>query len=282
MFLPPISTIVAIEPMSMVYDPRLPCPSNTTSIQKILQETFLSPHITIYQTIPLPNHLHRISTLHLSNNIRLILKLPPSTTTPVLRHERHSLASEAAILTHLSNQNLPIPHLVTHDPRSNNPLGSPFILTTHLLGIPFLDAYTQLTHSEIQDVEQQLVELRSHISSYASSMFGPAATVGTGAGHSAWREAFGAMTESILMDGEDMTVNLPYAAIREAVSAWGSCLEAVREASLVVPRLGRRENFRIERRTCDVVGLLGFGDAVWGDVAFGGDETACEVKKELL
>lgn len=88
------------------------------------------------------------------------------------------------------------------------------------------------------------------------------------------------------MDGEDMVINLPYAEIREGTKTWGKCLDEVREARLVVPRLGEaREDVRIERRTNDVVGLTGWGGAVWADVAFGNDESELTGKvgvRELL
>ena len=76
------------------------------------------------------------------------------------------------------------------------------------------------------------------------------------------------MMDSVLMDGEDMTVNLPYIEIREALSVWGDLLDEVLEARLVVVGLGRRENVMIEKGTDDVVGLMDFGRALWGDVAF--------------
>ena len=75
--------------------------------------------------------------------------------------------------------------------------------------------------------------------------------------------------QAILMDGEDVLVNLPYTEIREALMMWGEWLNEVRDARLVVVGLGRkREDVRIERGSNDVVGVMGWGGAVWADEAF--------------
>ena len=72
-----------------------------------------------------------------------------------------------------------------------------------------------------------------------------------------------------MQDGEDMMVNISYFDIRKALSGWGSYLDEITEARLVVLGLGKPENVLIERRTNEVVGLLDFGTAVWGDPAMG-------------
>ena len=87
------------------------------------------------------------------------------------------------------------------------------------------------------------------------------------------------------MDGEDMIINLPYTQIKETINVWGKQLNEVNEARLVVLGMGRKENVKIERETNDVVGLLDFGRAIWGDVAFANEEMGpCSEKgvKELL
>ena len=265
--------------MSMIHESYAPSrPSSTNDIQKLIRDILLSTRIMIQDMNPLPYHLHRISTLRLSNDSRLILKLPPSTTTAVLRHERQYLASEAAILTLLSKSNLPIPQILKYETRSNL-LGSSFLLTTEIPGIIYADVFTFLTRSQRDDVEQQLDALVTHLSSYSSVNFGSAAKVAAGSGSSTWREAFRCMLDPILMDGEDMMVNLPYTQIKETFNVWGKHLNEVQEARLVVLGMGRKENVKIERKTNDVTGVLDFGRAVWGDVAFANEEiTLCGEK----
>ena len=90
------------------------------------------------------------------------------------------------------------------------------------------------------------------------------------------------MLESIMMDAEDMTINLPYHAVREAASSVVKELDDVKEARLVVLGLGRPQNVLLDRRTNNVVGLLDFGQTLWGDTAFADSELCCDRKGLLL
>ena len=226
-------------------------------------------------------HLHGVRKLCLSNGSRLVLKLSPSPNTVLLRHERYSLESEATILSFLQKSSLPIPRILRYDPRSMH-LGSPFLLSTHVPGVSYADALAHLTRSECRDIELQLRSLKSAIGQHTSSTFGPAALVASNRGTSSWRESFKSMFESIMMDAEDMMINLPYHAIREAASSVAKELHEVEKARLVVLGLGRPRNVLLDRRTNDVIGLLDFGQAIWGDTAFSEPEMCCDRKGLLL
>lgn len=283
MYLPPISTIIDVDPMSMVYDAFPPSHSPTTStIQHIVRETFPLACLTIQQLEDFSGHLHRISQIRLSNGYQLTLKLSPSTTTPVLQHERYCLESEAAIFSLLTKTNLPIPKLLRHDKASHH-LGSPFLLVTTLPGIPYASALPYSSRSEREDISQQLHTIRTHINSHTSpnGTFGPAVMVAAGTGFSTWREAFKLMMKTILMDGEDMLVNLPYVEIRTAVAVHVKALDEIREAKLVILDLGKPENVLMERRSNVVTGILDFGQALWGDADFG-DPRCCDGVRRLL
>ena len=84
-------------------------------------------------------------------------------------------------------------------------------------------------------------------------------------GYDTWREAFLALLESVLMDGEDKLVSLPYLQIRDEALRLSSSLDAVKQARLVVMGLGQPENVLIDRTTNEVTGLLDFGRAMWAD-----------------
>lgn len=283
MYLPPIATMVEVDPMSMVFDNFPPSLSSSVSnIQQIVQDIFLSVRITIKRMEDLPSHLHRISIIHLSNGCQLTLKQAPPSTSPVLQHERYCLDSEAASFSHLSRTKLPIPKILKQDKRSHRH-GSLFLFTTTLPGISYASALPYLSRSEHEDISQQIQSLRTHINSHTSprGTFGPAAMIAVNAGLSTWRQAFKLMMDTVLLDGENMTVILPYVEIREAVAVHSKALDGVREARLVVLGLGRPENVLIERRTNDVVGLLDFGQALWGDVGFGEPEV-CDGLRGLL
>lgn len=100
------------------------------------------------------------------------------------------------------------------------------------------------------------------------------------------------MVESVLMDAEDMLVALPYGEIRHVVQSMGKELDEVREARLVLTLGARGDGGRgargregggddgweelgilMDRRGNEVTGLVGLGDAFWGDgVCAGWDE----------
>ncbi|CAF9935152.1 MAG: hypothetical protein ALECFALPRED_006318 [Alectoria fallacina] len=251
------------------------------TIRWMVQDTLQSSRLEVNNMEDIRGHLHGICKLRLSSGSRLVLKLSPSPNTALLRHERYFLESEATILSFLKKSSLPIPRILRYDPRSIH-LGSPFLLSTHVSGISYADASLHLTRSECRDIELQLRSLSSTISQHTSSTFGPAALVASNEGFPTWRESFKAMLESIMMDAEDMTINLPYHAIREAASSVAKELHDVREARLVVLGLGRPQNVLLDQRTNNVIGLLDFGQAIWGDTAFSEPELCCDRKGLLL
>lgn len=277
MHLPPIPTLTALEPsltnslLSSSPDPYPPISSFPTS--SLLHTLPLPPNLPSHQLEHIPGHLHPITRIHLSTTSRLILKTAPSTHTLLLRHERHHLASEANVLALLAKAALPTPRLLKHSgPRSSRP----FILTTHLPGIPYALVRPYLTRSERLGIKRQLSVLLATASQYKSPLFGPLGLVAEGKGFTSWKEAFGAMVESVLMDAEDSLVALPFAEIRHVVHRMGKGLDDVREARLVLgwadvehdqeegegqPGVG----VLIDRRENEITGLVGLGGAFWGD-----------------
>ena len=282
MQLPSLANALAIDPFTMAYGSAPSClVSNSNTIRWMVQDTLQSSRLEVNTMEDMRGHLHGICKLRLSNGSRLILKINPSPNTVLLRHERCFLESEAIILSFLKKSSLPIPRVLRYDPRSTH-IGSPFLLSTHVPGTSYADALPDLSISECRDIELQLRNLRSTISRHISPKFGPAAVVASNKGFATWREAFKSMLESIMMDAEDMTINLPYHAIREAASSVAKELHDVKEARLVVPGLGRPQNVLLDRRSNDVVGLLDFGQAIWGDTAFAESELRCDRKGLLL
>ena len=281
MQLPSLTNVLAIDPFIMAYG-SVPSSlvSNSSSIRWLVQDTLQSSRLEVNSIEDIRGHLHGVCKLRLSNGSRLVLKLSPSPNTVLLRHERSFLESEAIILSLLKKSSLPVPRMLRYDPRSVH-LGSPFLLSTHMPGVLYADTLAHLTRTERRHIELQLRSLKSSISQHTSSTFGPAALVASNRGFSSWREAFKWMFESIMMDAEDMTINLPYHALREAASLVAKELHDVEKARLVVLGLGRPQNVLLDRRTKDVIGILDFGQALWGDSAFAEPEL-CGSQRGLL
>lgn len=242
---------------------------NTSSLrlQRTIRQTMLHPSIAVARTEVLPNHLHEINLIHLSDGSRLALKAGPSPVALLLRHERCMLDNEALTLQILARSNLPVPRLFKYD-RSGTRLGSPFLLTTFLPGTSYAAERTRLSASERADVDNQLRLLMAAIGQHVPSSprsFGPVALSAANQGHLTWREAFKAMLESVLMDAEDQIVNLPYAQIRDELARCEGSLDDIEEPRLVVMGLCEPRNVLIDRQTNSITGLLDFGMALWGD-----------------
>ena len=286
--LPPLTSTSTHDHLTMVYlsphalfQPQTPRPS---VLQKMINSIMLPSQLSISRVEDLPkHHLHRLIAIHLSNGCQLILKIGPPSNTLLLRHERCSLQGEAATLLTLAKSNLPIPQLLKYEPNGAQ-LGSPFLLTSYLPGFKYSEALPYLSRSEKTIIEAQLRSLRLIINQHSSPTFGPASHVGLGrigGAYDSWRKAFEAMLESVMQDGEDMMVNIAYFEIRGALSRWGSYLNQVAEAKLVVLGLGKPDNVLIERRTNEVVGLLDLGMAVWGDPAMATIEGKTDIRRLL-
>lgn len=276
MHLPPIARLTAsgdlnAAPTILPYTPPSHNPRTCTPVQNYIEDVLVPSRLTVYQMEETYGHLHRIRLVRLSNGSSLVLKVSPPPATPLLRHECYSLESEAIAFSLLAKSSLPVPRVLRHDARCIH-MGSPFLLTTHLSGIPYANVRQYLTRSERAGIERQLRSLTGVISQHTSSIYGPygpVSLVASNQGHKGWREAFVAMLESVLMDGEDMMVSLPYLQIREHVLRTKNTLDSVKEARLVVLGFGQAENILIDRRTNEVTGLLDFGRAIWGDWEMG-------------
>lgn len=90
---------------------------------------------------------HCLRVVCISDGRRFMLKTAPSSSTTLLRHERHSLSTEAFILSLLAKSKLPVSRLIHYD-SSGVQLGSPFLLTTHLPGVSYASIRQYLTRSE--------------------------------------------------------------------------------------------------------------------------------------
>jgi len=108
------------------------------------------------------------------------------------------------------------------------------------------------------------------VSSITAATFGPTHRVLAGAGSPTWREAFLSLLESALRDAEDMLVSIPYDSIRYYVSSQRHLLDAIATSRLVALDAGEPRNVLVDERSRLVVGLLGFGNVIWGDPLMAG------------
>ncbi|MCJ1364168.1 hypothetical protein MMC16_003277 [Acarospora aff. strigata] len=236
------------------------------AMQKLVQRCFQSSRVTLQSVEEIPGHLLRLRLLVLSDGSRLVLKLSPSPSQGVMRHERQSLDNEATVSELLqSDTRIRVPRIIKWDGRGKV-LGSPFLLTTSTYGTSLRDQLPYMTKPERDGTDVQIGRLIAAISQHASLTFGSIAAVQSGRGSSSWRQAFRFLVESVLRDAEDFVVSLPYPEIREQVERFGPILDDVTEARLVVFNGWDPANVLLDPQTREVVGFLDFGNTVWGDV----------------
>lgn len=244
---------------------------NMNALHEIVQTVFQSARLLVYHTREFPNHLHRISLLHLSDGSSIILKVSPPPSVPLLKHERGGLETEALALALLAKSGLPVPSVLRYE-KTGKTLGVPFLLMTHVRGIHLSEALKFMSRTERIAVERQISAFEMAISQHTSTVFGPLCLVSAGRGYSTWREAFKAMLESILKDAEDMFLNLPYSQIRQQIGRTEKVLDEVEHASLIVSGLGDADNVLIDERSKEITGFIDFKQALWGDIEMGKGE----------
>ena len=265
MYIPPVEVVLTVDSM-LKYQVSIQTSSSLSAdpLEHIVHSVFPRTKISVQRVEHSSGHLHHIRFVGLSNGIRLALKSSPPISKNLLRHERRCLENEACTLSVLASSGLPIPKLLMHD-AGNKSLGSPFLLTSQLPGICVEKVWAQLKKDERSSIERQIQALGFSIGQHTSRSFGPVLLVSEGKGFATWREAFMFMVASVLSDGEDILVSLPYEEIREQVSNAGPILDKVKEAQLVPVGFDHPKNVLVDPVSKDVTGILDFGRTVWGD-----------------
>ncbi|QSS52797.1 SNARE-dependent exocytosis protein [Histoplasma capsulatum var. duboisii H88] len=233
--------------------------------QTLIQPIFPSARVLDYK--PLRDNVYPCYLLKLSNGLDLTVKASPRQPTTLLRQEKHSLRTEAAVLSLLASRNSPyIPRLFGFDVLKFDPR-TYFLLKQSLSGVPLSEIDpSSLTFADRNRVDEQLGRTVKFLGQFTSTQFGNFHSVSQGRGRQSWKHAFLIFAESILYDAEDMFISLPYAEIRHHIMRLSPALGVVTEPRLVVVNIGDESNVLVDPDTKDVTGFVDFSDAVWGDV----------------
>ncbi|KAJ5174425.1 Aminoglycoside phosphotransferase [Penicillium canariense] len=224
------------------------------------------PTVRVQQSQNILGHMHCLRRLTLSNRVRLLLKSSPLPRTPLLRHERLYLETEARVLALLGhNANPCIPRLYHYDPRGAH-LGSAFLVRQYVKGSRLSDMQGRLTARQCNDIDRHLGFLAATIGQNVAPGFGTLQQVAIGAGKRSWREAFCALFESVLRDAEDMFIHLPYAEIRHELVRLAAALEEVTLPRLTVVGFGRPTHVFLDEESKQLSGVVDFSSAFWGDL----------------
>ncbi|KAJ5772665.1 hypothetical protein N7520_003194 [Penicillium odoratum] len=222
--------------------------------------------VQVQQSQNINARVHTLRLLTLSNGSRLLLKGSPLPGTPLLRHERFFLETEARFLVLLGQSANPcIPQLYHYDPRGAL-LGSAYLIRQYIRGSSLTEMKNHITTQQRHDIDRHLGFLASTIGQIVAPSFGSLQQVAMNAGKRSWREAFCGLFESILRDAEDIFIHLPYAEIRQEISRLSSALGEVTMPRLAVVGFGRPCHVLLDEQSHQLSGVVDFSSAFWGDV----------------
>jgi len=170
--------------------------------------------------------------------------------------------TEVAVLTRVAEiENLPVPRILAYDP-THSLISSDYFFMEHISGTPLNKIKSTLTPEELRAIEKELGEYSRMINNCRSKEFGSFGLEEKR--KKTWREAFQAMIEDVLTDGEEAGVDLsiPYSVIRSEMARNMSALDEVTEACLVHWDLWDGNVFVHDGR---ITGIIDFERAFWGD-----------------
>ncbi|KAJ8063826.1 hypothetical protein OCU04_007685 [Sclerotinia nivalis] len=256
--------------------------------------------------------LPRLYTLNMSNDNKLVLSFAPSLAVRLLRHETTLQYSEATLVHFLETSNQKancvnaegmedvehdiasikledvVPKMLKHS-SNNREMAYPYTIFEPTPGKALSALSVYLSLPDRQLIDKQVGSLTRSLASLTSpnGKFGTAAQVlpdpfkqsppsaPLGEGSTTWPEAFNTLLESILRDGEDMAVLLPYDVVRSHYQRLSWRMDAIKLPRLVLLDLGER-NIMIENgikdgtshiptKSLKLTGLRNWSQGIFGD-----------------
>ncbi|KAK4553405.1 hypothetical protein LTR86_009462 [Recurvomyces mirabilis] len=212
----------------------------------------------------LDGYLFRTYRLTTAKGFFYILRSRPNHNIRLLRHEENRLDDEACSLQALASRPDLIPaRLIEYRP-SSNAIGSKYLISGPFGGSIFADVEPSLSRQALADIDRSLGQYVRRISAVTGTTFG-SIRQGTSFTSSSWTKIFALMLESVLRDGEDALINLPYEGMRELLRRHRGSLDKITQPRLVVMELSADQNIVVDARQQQVTGLLDYSTALWGD-----------------
>ncbi|WP_053848297.1 phosphotransferase family protein [Streptomyces sp. NRRL B-24085] len=213
-----------------------------------------------------------VEELLLTDGTRYVLKVPPASTVPGLRHERELLVSEAEFYRAAATVEVAAPHVVAVGART----GVPHLLMTACPGEPWDSSVTEAERAPLRrELGRQVARLHTVTGpgfGYPSRALGPLAPD--------WRTAFTTMIEAVLADARDYGARLPRS-VEQAESTLRAGFPALDEVT--VPALVHFDlwdgNILVDR---PAGGEPRIGGLIDGERMFWGDPLADFVSLALL
>ena len=239
-------------------------PVSLSTAQKIVRRHF-GPTRTMTTFEELKDGFFNASyKIVLDDGFPCVLKVAPPTDVRVLRYEHGLMTAEVEIMQLARAQTeMPVPEILCHD-TSGQIISNEYFVMGFVPGISLHAAKQQNPSGDYRAVDREVGRTLAQMNAITGQTFGYATPVATP--YVTWQEAFTAMIEGVLLDGEEMGIELPlpYAEIRTRMQAGYPALEDVHTPHLVHWDLWDGNIF-IDPVTRQLTGIIDFERAMWAD-----------------
>jgi aminoglycoside phosphotransferase (APT) family kinase protein len=203
-------------------------------------------------------------SLMLDDGRRVVLKVAPPPDVEVLTYEHDIIRAEVDALRLIgSRTDAPVPEVLWFDGSARH-APSPLFLMSYVPGCSLGVIGAEVAADERAEVDALLGRHLRTINEITGPAFGLLAPESER--HPTWAAAFGALVESVLVDGEHRSIELavPYDDIRAVMAAGTSALDEITEPRLVYWDLWDG-NVMVNTTTHELTGMLDLERALWGD-----------------
>lgn len=205
---------------------------------------------------------YRLTTT--SKGFFYILRCRPSHNVRLLRHEEDRLETEAGALHLLGSRVDRFNARLIEYHSTAIPLGSRYLICGPYEGTVLADIESSLNRQAIANIDRSLGQYARGLSAVTGTSFGPIRQAPEFNSQS-WARVFASMVDTVLRDGEDALINLPYESIKDLYRKHRPSLDQITQPRLVLLELSADENVVVDRKTNSVTGLLDYSTAFWGD-----------------
>ncbi|EMD00040.1 hypothetical protein BAUCODRAFT_62836 [Baudoinia panamericana UAMH 10762] len=232
------------------------------AVQRVASNALQSKAVSVDK---LSGYLFRTYRLTTTKGFFYLLKCRPSQNVRLLRHEDDRLEMEAYVLQALRNQaGLVTARLIEYS-NTNAAIGSRYEVTGPFGGCILADIEPSLSRQALANIDKSLGAHVQLLATVKGSVFGSLRQAQGSPGSQSWARVFASMLETILRDGEDALISLPYDGMRELVRKHRGSLDKVTQPSLVILELCADHNVVVDATNQRVSGLLDYSTAFWGD-----------------
>lgn len=169
--------------------------------------------------------------IELADGTHTVLKIAPPPGVTVMRYEHEMMDNEIRSLHFIKDQtDVPVPTILFAD-QTHSLIDADYFFMDFIEGDNFGIVFADLTQQERDSYNEELGAYNRQINEVRGPHFG----LLPGPGYATWREAFDAMCEDVLRDGEEAEMDLgwDYAQVRKVLADNAHTLDAVTEPRLV-------------------------------------------------